>query len=184
MVSTGWRGGNHVGMDLQPTSAPLPEPYATVRRRHPDVDIVLVPRPRAGAPDGEQGLEVGEAEVAELRARVEEVVHRLERDLGLDDPARRAAVEPGPARGTVIVRSRAAGLEPGDPGVLERLADALEADGWRLQRLPGPVARLVARLDGLRVRASYAPGTGAFLLEVASEPLPVGAERARTLAGS
>ena len=58
-----------------------------------------------------------------------------------------------------------------DPGLLARLRELLEQQGWHPRRAEGEVARITGGRDGLRVRASYAAGSGAFLVEVASAPL-------------
>jgi hypothetical protein len=65
--------------------------------------------------------------------------------------------------------------------VLLRLRHELERRGWIVQRPPDGLERLVAELDGGRLTATYAEGSGALLLELSSAALPVGVERAREL---
>ena len=159
--------------------------WATVRRRHPDVDLALLPPepppagPRAdSSPDDEAA-----ALVAATRAAVDEAARSLWPPLVGGAPPR-AAVAFGTAEGTVVVRVRASARHLADPGPLARLRELLEQQGWHPRRAEGEVARITGGRDGLRVRASYAAASGAFLVEVASAPLAVGRERAAALAGS
>ena len=170
-------------MDPHLTADPF---WAPVRRRHPDVDLALLP-PEA-PPPGPTADDPGAAAdviaaVAAARAAVDDAVGALWPPLVGGAPPR-SAVAFGTTEGTVVVRVRASARHVADPGLLARLRELLEQQGWRPRRAEGEVARITGGRDGLRVRASYAAGSGAFLVEVASAPLAVGAERAAALAGS
>lgn len=161
-------------MELTPPTAPLPPFWAAVRRRHPDVDLVVLP-------DEQPAVEpaVDDTVVHTAVDRVTAAVRDLAGDQEApDDPA---AIAYGPAEGTVVARARVSAGRPDGHEALRALRSRLEADGWEVRRLEGDVVRLVARRDELHVRASYAEPNGAFLLEVVSDPLPVGKDRARGL---
>ena len=87
----------------------------------------------------------------------------------------------GQLPGTVVARSRHAATVPDRPGVLDELHDALEGEGWEFRRPWGAVERLVGRLDGVELRATYAAETGALLVVLTSDSLVVGADHAREL---
>lgn len=162
-------------MELQPPTAPLPPFWAAVRRRHPDADIVVLPDappdPVAGAVD-----EVDDGVVRRALERVDTTAD----ELGADPPAK-ARLGYGPDPGTVLARVRLASHREDGPATLNRLRDRLAERGWDVRRTEGGVARLVGHRDDLHVRASWAEATGAFLLDVSTDPLPVGNERAREL---
>ena len=159
--------------------------WAPVRRRHPDVDLALLPPvappPR---PPADTGATAGpDAALAAAQATVDEAAGVLWPPLVGGAPPR-SAVAFGTSEGTVVVRVRASARHVADPGLLGRLRELLEQQGWHPRRAEGEVARITGGRDGLRVRASYAAGSGTFLVEVASAPLAVGVERAAALAGS
>lgn len=160
-------------MELQPPTAPLPPFWAAVRRRHPDADIVLVPEQAPPTPGDEVTDEMVVAAVDRVNASVDA--------LGADPPAA-ATIGFGPEPGTVVPRVRLASHREDGLETLTRLRDQLEELGWTVSRPEGGMPRLLARRDDLQARASYAEQTGAFLLEVAADPLPVGTVRARELA--
>ena len=160
-------------MELPPPTAPLPPFWAAVRRRHPDVDIVVLPDDPASA-----DAEVDDRTVRSALDRVNSVVDVL----GADPPAE-ARLGYGPQPGTVLARVRLASHREDGPATLNRLRDQLEEQGWTLRRPEGGVARIVGHRADLHVRASWAEPTGAFLLDVSTDPLPVGNERARKLVG-
>jgi hypothetical protein len=160
-------------MNEQP-SASVPPLLTALRRRHPDVDVVLLEERRGPMPQP-----VGDAAVA----RVVESLGRTAADLAGDDPVGPVRLAYGPEPGTVVARSRTSGRRADGAAELSGLRARLERDGWRVRRLEGDVTRVVARLDGLQLRASYASETGFWLLELSSSPLRVGEERARALVG-
>ena len=159
-------------MELQPPTAPLPPFWAAVRRRHPEVDIILLP---AGEPTP-PGDEADDGAVAAAVDRVNAAVDAL----GAEPPAA-ARIGFGPDPGTVVPRVRLASHREDGLADLDRLRDQLEGLGWTVRRPEGGVARLVGERDDLHVRASYAEETGSFLLDVAADPLVVGNLRAREL---
>ena len=164
-------------MKLQPPSAPLDAFFAPVRRRHPDVDLVVLPatEPR---PVGEP---LDQAQVVETLERVGRTAVRVgEAALGSSaTPA--AGLGFGPDEGTVVASVRAGATTPDGFGALMALRGVLEGEGWRVRGRPGAVERLSGVRGDLRVQASYAEETGALLVEVRSEPMYVGRARAREL---
>jgi hypothetical protein len=162
-------------MKLQPPSAPLDAFFAPVRRRHPDVDIVVLPTPEQ-APAGEP---LEEAQVVAALDRVAATAERVW-DPAIATPAR-ARLGFGTDDGTVVASARSSATTREGFGALVALRGALEDDGWRVRRLAGAVERLSGVRGDLRVQASYAEETGALMLEVRSEPMFVGRVRAREL---
>ena len=164
-------------MELRPPDAPLDAFFAPVRRRHPDVDIVVLPS--AGeAPPGEHLTEAQlDATLDRLAGAAAPVFAAL--------PGSSERPAPGwgygPEDGTVVASARAGGSTAEGSGALATLRRSLEREGWQVRRLRGEVERLSAVRGGLRVQASYAESTGALLLEVRSEPIHVGRSRARAL---
>jgi hypothetical protein len=164
-------------MHLRPPSAPLDAFFTPVRRRHPDVDIVLGPAPEPAPP----AQPVDEAHLAATLDRVTGVARRLSTVVVPTEQPPSAQWGFGPAEGTVTACARSATTTRDGFGALVALRGVLEAGGWRVRRLPGTVERLSGARDGLGLRASYAEGTGVLLLEVRSEPSHVGKAQARSL---
>jgi hypothetical protein len=166
-------------MELHPLSDPLGDPFFdALRPRHPDVDVVVLPPeppPLVQEP-------VGGDEVADALTRVATLAQRL-----WASAARESTGSPdarfryGTGRGTVRATSRVVTRRDDGFHVLVELRHELETHGWQVTRLPGAVERIVGQFDDLTVTASYAERSGALLLEVSSESLPVGADRARDL---
>lgn len=164
-------------MELRPPDAPLDAFFAPVRRRHPDVDLVVLPPPER-APSTERIDET----------QVDATLDRVTGAAGwVCEAALRSMGTPstgwgfGPDEGTVVARARA-GATTGDGfGALVALRGALEEEGWQVRRLAGEVERVSGTRGDLRVHASYAESTGALLLEVRSQPIHVGRARAREL---
>ena len=169
-------------MELLPPGAPLSDPMLdAVRRRHPDVDlVVLPPEPTplpADAPDGE-GDQV--ATTIDLVRRLATAVWSRVAETPADPP-----VDPGfgPVPGTVVVRSRHCASVPDRPRVLTELRDDLQGEGWHFRRPWGAVERLVGERDGVELRGCYAPVTGTLLVTLTSAALFVGPDQARRLVG-
>jgi hypothetical protein len=164
-------------MRLQPSDAPLDALFTPVRRRHPEIDIVVLP---AAEPTSSAALD--EAQVTATLDQVETTAELAWDALG---PAATAAPTArwryGPDDGSVLASSRSSTTTRDGFAALVELRGALEAGGWQVRRLPGAVERLSGLRRGLRVQASYAEDTGALLLEVSSSPMPVGRTRARQL---
>jgi hypothetical protein len=160
-------------MNEQP-AAPVPPLFAVLRRRHPDVDLVLLEDQRGPLPEP-----VDDATVT----RVVEDVARAAAEVAGQDAFEPVRLGYGPAPGTVVARSRTSGHRADGGAELAGLRGRLERDGWQVRRLEGDVVRVVARRDGLQLRASYASDTGFLLVELSSSPLRVGDDRARALVG-
>ncbi len=164
-------------MKLQPPSAPLDSFFAPVRRRHPDVDLVVLPAPEPRPSSGT----LDQAQVVETLERVTRTAERLGEAVLGSSSTPPAGLGFGPDDGTVVASARGSTTTPDGLAALVALRGALEREGWRTRRVPGEVERLSATRGEVRVEASYAEGTGALLLDVRSEPLYVGRPRAREL---
>ncbi|MDP2774511.1 MAG: hypothetical protein Q8O61_13240, partial [Nocardioides sp.] len=152
-----------------------------VRRRHPDVDVVVLPPEPPPVPPETPELTTDD-EVAATLIRVATLARQLWARAAresTESPEARLAYGNGPES----VRATARAVTRRDDGfhVLVALRHELETNGWEVTRPPGAVERMVGHLDDLTVSASYAEATGALLFEVSAESLPVGAPRAREL---
>ena len=165
-------------MEFQSPTEPVPDPFmAAVRRRQPDVDLVMLPseQPRTSTD------RVDDARVTETLDRLQRQATQLWAHVAEATEAPVVRLAFGPVPGTVVARSRQSAHVPDRPHVLDDLHDALEGDGWEFRRPWGAVERLVGRLDGVELRATYAGKTGALLVVLTSAALTVGPERAREL---
>ena len=171
-------------MELRPPGTPIYDPFfEAVRRRHPDVDLVVLP------PDdtAEPADPVDDATVQRVVELVVEAAAGLWSAVApASDTAPTTRVEFGDRETDVRAVARVVETTGEGYAVLIRLRHELEQRGWLVQRppsrQPGGLERLVAELEGGRLLASYAEGSGALLLELSSAALPVGVERARELA--
>jgi hypothetical protein len=168
-------------MELQSRDAPLPPFFAATRRRHPDVDIVLLAPDRAEP--GHRGAEHAEPPTD----------HQLTNAFDLTTgTATRAWAEAvgdgqvpdtrfafGPDEDCVTARARISARLDGSP--LVPLAAALAEAGWDVGHRAGEASQLFARRHSLQLVASYAAASGRFVLTVSSAPFPVGVDRAREL---
>jgi hypothetical protein len=178
-------------MDFERTPGPLGDPFLdTVHRRHPDVDIVVLPDPRADEATRVAVLpadaDTARVERADAATRLTALWRDLHEEPEAADPGRVAArLAPGPVAGTVVATAQATTtVDPGSPDgrrMLSRLAGAL--GGWEVERTDGPVERLVATRDGASVRATYAEPTGVLVVVLTGPPLGVGADAAHALVG-
>ena len=163
------------GMDFTRTPGPIGDPFLDeVHRRHPDVDIVVLPE-EAGARSRPVAV-VDEAAARALTERTGAEASRLW-DLmrGSDVPDADAPWARLTRRGSGVrvATAQAVARETRDgAAMLSRLRAAL--DGWTVRRVPGPVDRLLAERAGATVTASHAPASGVVVLEVASPPIVVG----------
>jgi hypothetical protein len=168
-------------MELRPSTTPIDDPFfATLRRRHPDVDVVLLP---PTGPPGADPESAGEDDVAAALIRVATQTRQLWLAVapGADDqPDARYGFGADPASVRAVARvvaRRDDGLD-----VLVRLRHELGSHGWELRRPRGAgVERLTGVLDDLDLTASYAEQSGTLILAVSSESMHVGADRAREL---
>lgn len=167
-------------MELQSRDAPLPPFFAAVRRRHPDVDIVLLPPDqRAAEPTGqpEPATELQLANAFDLATGTATKVWAAAVGDG-QVPDTRFAFGDDPA--SVTARARLAGPIDGSP--LVPLAATLTQDGWELAYRAGDISQLVGRRATMHLSATYAAASGSFVVTATSASLPVGADRARELA--
>lgn len=179
--------------------------FAEVRRRHPDVDVVLLPPEPPPPSTGPVTDEV----VALALTRITGQAERLwaASTVGSPNPPASTPIETvldyGDDEGSVRARATLAAIvgEPAERGtaVLGALGDVLVSDGWSLRvresagssgspGSPGsprstgsPLTRLDARLGELSLEATLAHSRGVLRLTVASGSLTVGLDRARAL---
>jgi hypothetical protein len=161
-------------MELHDRGAELPPFWAAVRRRHPDVDIVVLPDEREPA-----GEPAGAVELATALELTGAVAARAWAAVATEAPGPPGAgFAFGPDEAHVVARARVSAQA--DPSPLPALTAALQAEGWEVRELPGAARRLVARHDDAELVASYAD-SGVLVLTVSSAPLLVGVDRAREL---
>ncbi|GAA4695759.1 hypothetical protein [Nocardioides conyzicola] len=167
-------------MELQPRDAPLPPFFAAVRRRHPDVDIVLLPPEQRAAEPVQQVEQATEQQLANAFDLATGIATKAWAEAVGDGqvPETRFAFGDDPT--SVEARARLAGRLGESP--LETLAAALTRDGWELAYRAGAVSQLIGRRATMHLRATYAAASGSFVLTATSTSLPVGADRARELA--
>jgi hypothetical protein len=158
--------------------------FSELHRRHPDVDLVLLPpeEPPADVPPPTD--EVVRATLIRTVSAVRRLRSAAAPDSRVEPDVRWSyAADPGRVRAVArVVERRTDGL-----AVLVRLRHELESDGWEVSRPPGGLERLGGVLDdgdlALDLTASWAEQSGALVLTVSSAPLAVGRERATALAG-
>ena len=162
--------------------------WSVVRRRHPDVDIVVLPPD--DAPDLTPAPDATPVHTGAARADFEADVADLWDRLG--QPADRPLVRwtTAPNRGAVALEGRltAEDVDPDDaPVVLRRAAERLADAGWHVLVPPDGVPRLSAgqvRPTGRRtVQVVHVPDLARLTLIVRSEPIPVSRNTAATLLG-
>lgn len=168
-------------MKLQPPHSPVPDPFfASLRRRHPDVDVVLLrPEPspaEADPPAGDEAVTDVLGQARDALAEVRDVVAGTV--AGLDAVARLGHAG---RSGAVVARLRASGPSADGRAALDALGGRLPAHGWEVHRVRQAPPVLAARRGPMHLRATYAAATGTFLLEITSDPVSVGAVRAREL---
>jgi len=163
----------------EPSNEPIDDPFfAEFRRRHPDVDIVLLPpeRPPGDADPGAEKV------AAEALSRVDTQARQLWTAIAPDatEPPEvryRFGIDPGSVRPvSALTTRRDDGYE-----VLVRLRHELESAGWDVRRPDGTVERLAGVLDTLAVSASYAEALGVLVFTMTGPSVNVGADRAREL---
>ena len=176
-------------MELRAPGVPIDDPFfAALRRRHPDVDLVVLPPPEPGGPGPGDGsvrwvADDTVAQIADLVAAAAAELWTAVAPLSGREPETRVRY----AEREADVRAVAQVVDRRSDGyaVLVRLRHELEERGWFVQRPPSPpgsvLERLVAELDGAHLVASYAEAGGALVLELSSSALPVGVDRAREL---
>jgi hypothetical protein len=164
---------------MEPPNEPIDEPFfAAVRRRHPDIDIVLLPAERPPTDPEANADELA----AEALVRVATQARQLWSAIApgateRPEPRFRFGIDPASVRpiSTLSVR-RDDGYE-----VLVRLRHELESHGWDVRRPEGTVERLTGIVDTLEVSASYAEAAAVFVFTASGPSVTVGPERAREL---
>ncbi|WP_139977876.1 hypothetical protein [Nocardioides litoris] len=153
--------------------------FAELHRRHPDVDLVLLP-PEPPRTDPDEAAT--DADLADARWRTASALRGLWTWLAPDSPVE-AEVRWSYAADDGWVRPLARVVEkrPDGGSLLLRLADELDSDGWDVARPDGGLPRVVAVLDGLRLVGSWAEPSGALVLQVEGDPSFVGRDRAAAL---
>lgn len=155
----------------------LDDPFwSVVAARHPDLDIVLLPA-AAGDPEPDLATPVFDA-TAEQVAEIVELVEGYRPAFGLA-PDRHAEVVAGPAPDTVEVRLKHSGPDPAGAQVLALIESAAD----RARRTEGPVVRVSATFDLVRVQATWAQATEVLVVRVTSPALRVGTDLAARLLG-
>ncbi|MEO5661948.1 MAG: hypothetical protein ABIR39_01575 [Nocardioides sp.] len=162
--------------------------WSVVRRRHPDIDIVVLPPDEA--PDltpapGAEPIHTGAART-DFEADVADLWDRL------GQPEERSSVRwtTAPNRGAVALEGRitAEDVDPDEAAAtLRRAAERLADAGWHVLVPPDGLPRLSAgqvRSTGRRtVQLVHVPDLARLTLIVRSEPIPVSRNTAATLLG-
>ena len=179
-------------MDFTRTPGPIGDPLLdTVHRRHPDVDIVVLP-PETAAPvavTAEPATPVGADAARSARTATAAEAARLWASMLELDPevaagTVRPRLAPGRVPGVVVPTALAtATTSPAETDLSALSALGAALDGWDVRRRPGPVESLHATRAGAAVRATYAPSTGVVVLEVTGPALRVGDDVAHLLVG-
>lgn len=178
-------------MIVQPAGAAVPDPFfAAVRRRHPDVDLVLLPPPdveelaqvdeTTAPPDHERAVEALAANATAVAVAAEQLWSQLADG---DEQPTPILAELRHTEPVGAVRAAAEAVTRCDDGD-QRLAAAherLAADGWHVRWPSGGLPRIVATQPGLRATTSYAATTGVLRLVVEGEACAVGRDRAAEL---
>lgn len=166
--------------------------FAAVRRRHPDVDIVvlrgepetgLVDPPAATGEADTVGVRVARGRRAEAEALLDDLLGLL--TSGLDQaPGARVSGWRGSGPGELIaetsVRIRGVGDVAGHEA-LETAGANLLVRGWRVERPEGGAPRVVARREKDSVELTWWPPVAAYDVVVRTDPVRVGAAAAREL---
>ncbi len=175
-------------MRLEQPGTPVHDPFFTaVRRRHPEVDLVLLPpeHPPSGAPP----VDLSDADALDLRVRLAAQARRLWRASATPPDAGSVRQEPEPdtdlrygaEQSVVRAVARMAGRRADGAELMVALRATLERAGWRVTHRPGRVEQVTATWAGLDAQATYAAASGVVVLTLSSADQRVGVERARDL---
>lgn len=122
--------------------------WSVVRRRHPDVDVVVLPPTAPAQPGAGEVAALPEVDAAEEAARVEQAAVGLWAALVGEEPGEVATRRTsGRARGTARVETtvRLGGVDPaGGVAVVSRAAEGLAGDGWDVLAPPDGMPRALA----------------------------------------
>ncbi len=170
-------------MKFNLSGAPADPFFTTLQRRHPDVDLVLLPPEPPMDPD----VAITAPEARLLAGAAVATIAGVVAELWPGPPSEAAPVTRmryGVSESEVRAAARVV-LRPANPvdGVdaLEQLVERLLVGGWQPRLVTGEVARLTARRDGVDLRATVAPATGVLVATVGSDPVVVGVGQAREL---
>lgn len=167
--------------------------WSVVRRRHPDLDLVLLPpeaaESAAAAPPLAPVADV-DAEAARFDDRATGLWRRL---VDAEPPPAQTRWLAGDSRDAVRreVRFTREGADPVEDTVaLRAAAETLRAEGWRVLAPPDGMPRVLASHDAdgrighigrEELQLLLVPGTGRLVLRVRSAGIPVGRRTAHTL---
>ncbi|MFC6286347.1 hypothetical protein ACFP3Q_17960 [Nocardioides sp. GCM10027113] len=166
--------------------------WAVIHRRHPDVDVVLLPDDAAPtAPDNEPAVDLTDADIARLDSRVLAIWCELA-DLEAAGPESRWLAGPTPDDVRREATLTAEAVEPLEgTTLLEEAVAQLRARGWHVSAPPDGTPRvLAARLPDEGGPAAVgreelhlllAPGTGRLVLRHRSAGIRVGREQVHAL---
>lgn len=143
--------------------------FSELRRKHPDVDVVLLP-PVDPAPPAQPPATTGQAVATRRHALA--VLDALWTRVGLtlDPPAEAWWQQANPHLYRFVVKNAVTGLDAGTgPEVTGRLARALLDLGWEPQPSPADQPALLARVGSLDV--SVTGFDTAVSVEITSDPL-------------
>lgn len=164
-------------MEHHPPHTPVDDPFfGPVRRRHPDVDLVLLDPPAPAAAGDATRTPVPDASVEAALGRVRAAA----RDLLPADPPPRLRLRHGPEEGGIVPEARWTGRRHDGPALLAELRTVLGERGRPVRVEGAALVRLTAPGDP-DVVATWAPGSGAVVVTLSGALLPVGRERARVL---
>lgn len=166
------------------SSAPLGPFFEAVRRRHPDVDLVVLPGTTGPDRDLDPGPDrpSGKDPVRAVRERLVEQAARWWSAVGDEPESTELRCRYGANDGTIVVVSRLSGHAVAGPDSWSRLLGVVRRDVPTLREAAHVPDRWTGDLHGLRVLVSSTSGRG-LLLELGSPPIHVGHRRARELAG-
>lgn len=156
--------------------------WSVVRRRHPDLDLVLLPEEPAPAADPVPPVTLSDRDVARLDERAARAWAALAGRQEVSVVSRWVA---GDRRG-VVRRENAFTHESTDPvtgaGIIERAVARLRTEGWRVLSPPDGVPRVMAsRADGEELQLVLVPATGRLTLRTRAAGVPVGIAAAHDL---
>ncbi|WP_426246713.1 hypothetical protein [Nocardioides sp. LHG3406-4] len=154
--------------------------FAELRRKHPDVDIVLLP-PVDPAPPDLPPATIGQALATRRHALavVEALWGRIDRTL--ESPVQFWWPQADPRLQRYVVMAAIADLEEGETeAVTNRIARALLDLGWQPQPSPADQPALLARVGSLDVKVTG--HDSAVAVEIVSDPLHLTPETMSRLA--